>query len=82
LRWFKSYNEQQKPGERVFPFGFLLSLQAKSRPQMAKDEPQALSDGLGRRRDPRPAAPFFKRALRPQSTPLIASGGQKSLRRG
>ena len=62
LRWFKSYNEQQKPGERIFPFGFLLSLQAKSRPQMAKDEPEALSDELWRRREPRPAAPYFKRA--------------------
>jgi hypothetical protein len=62
LRWFKSYNEQQKSGERIFPFGFLLSLQAKSRPQMAKDEPEALSDGLWRRRDPRPAAPYFNRA--------------------
>jgi hypothetical protein len=62
LRWFKSYNERQRPGERVFPFGFLLSLQAKSHPQMAKDEPEALSDELWRRRDPRPAAPYFKRA--------------------
>jgi hypothetical protein len=61
-RWFKSYNERQRPGERVFPFGFLLSLQAKSRPQMAKDEPEALSNELWRRRDPRPAAPYFKRA--------------------
>jgi hypothetical protein len=62
LRWFKSYNERQRPGERVFPFGFLLSLQAKSRPQMAKDEPEALSNELWRRRAPRPAAPYFKRA--------------------
>ena len=62
LRWFKSYNEQQKPGVRIFPFGFLLSLQVKSRPQMAKDEPDALFDGLWRRRDPRPAGPYFKRA--------------------
>jgi hypothetical protein len=62
LRWFKSYNERQRPGERVFPFGFLLSLQVKSRPQMAKDEPEALSDELWRRREPRPAAPYFKRA--------------------
>ena len=29
---------------------------------MAKDEPEALSDELWRRRDPRPAAPYFKRA--------------------
>ena len=62
LRWFKKYNAQQKPGERIFPLGFLLSLQAKSRPQMAKDEPEALSGVLWRRREPRPAAPYFKRA--------------------
>jgi hypothetical protein len=62
LRWFKKYNAQQKPGERIFPFGFLLSLQAKSRPQMATDEPDALSGVLWRRREPRPAAPYFKRA--------------------
>jgi hypothetical protein len=62
LRWFKKYNAQQKPGERIFPFGFLLSLQAKSRLQLAKDQPEALSSVLWRRRKPRPAAPYFKRA--------------------
>jgi hypothetical protein len=60
LRWFDGYNEQQPSGRRVFPFGFLLSLQAKSRIEMAKDEPEALSDELWRRREPRPAAPYFK----------------------
>ena len=61
LRWFDGYNERQPSGHRVFPFGFLLSLQAKSRIEMAKDEPDALSDELWRRREPRPAAPYFKR---------------------
>ena len=28
LRWFDGYNENQPSGSRVFPFGFLLSLQA------------------------------------------------------
>jgi len=60
LRWFDGYNEQRPSGERVFPFGFLLSLQAKSRIEMAKDEPEALSHELWRRREPRPAAPYFK----------------------
>ena len=60
LRWFDGYNERQQSGRRVFPFGFLLSLQAKSRIEMAKDEPGALSDALWRRREPRPAAPYFK----------------------
>jgi hypothetical protein len=62
LRDFVSYNQRQKPGYRIFPFGFLLFLQIKSKLEMAKDEPQALSDVLWRRRDPRPASPYFKRA--------------------
>ena len=61
LRWFNGYNEQQPSGHTVFPFGFLLSLQAKSRIEMAKDEPDAFSHELWRRREPRPAAPYFKR---------------------
>ena len=60
LRWFDGYNERRPSGHRVFPFGFLLSLQAKSRIEVAKDEPGALSDELWRRREPRPAAPYFK----------------------
>jgi hypothetical protein len=61
LRWFDGYNEHQPSGHAVFPFGFLLSLQAKSRIEMAKDEPDALSHELWRRREPRPAAPYFKK---------------------
>ena len=61
LRWFDGYNEHQPSGHSVFPFGFLLSLQAKSRIEMAKDEPDALSHELWRRREPRPAAPYFKK---------------------
>src|SRR3982074_1997109 len=44
-------------------FGFLLSLQAKSRLEMAKDDPEALSHELWRRREPRAAAPYFKRSI-------------------
>jgi transcriptional regulator with XRE-family HTH domain len=61
LRWFASYNERMPKGERVFPFGFLLSLQSKSQLEMAKVNPAALSDPLWFRREPRPAAPYFKR---------------------
>jgi hypothetical protein len=60
LRWFDGYNENQPSGQKVFPFGFLLSLQAKSQMEMAKDNPDALSHELWRRREPRPAAPYFK----------------------
>ena len=63
LRWFDGYNERQPSGERVFPFGFLLSLQTKSRIEMAKDEAEAVSDELWRRREPRPAAPYYKRPI-------------------
>ncbi|MGD9658359.1 MAG: hypothetical protein AB7U61_12125, partial [Methylocystis sp.] len=63
LRWFDGYNERHKEGGRVFPFGFLLSLQAKSRLEMQVTDPGALSDELWQRREPRPAAPYFKRAL-------------------
>ena len=42
---------------------FLLSLQAKSRLEMAKDDPEALSHELWQRREPRPAAPYLKRAI-------------------
>ena len=63
LAWFKGYNERRPEGERVFPFGFLLSLHAKSRLEMAKDDPEALSHELWRRREPRPAAPYYKRAI-------------------
>jgi hypothetical protein len=54
------YNQRQPSGHRVFPFGFLPSLQAKSRMEMAKKEPGALFHELWRRREPRPAAPYFK----------------------
>lgn len=50
-----------RPGHAVFPFGFLLSLQAKSKLEMAKGEPCALSHELWRRREPPPAAPYLKR---------------------
>ena len=63
LSWFKGYNERHPEGEQVFPFGFLLSLQAKSRLEMMPENSEALSDELWRRREPRPAAPFFKRAV-------------------
>ena len=63
LAWFKGYNERHPEGKRIFPFGFLLSLQAKSRLEMAQDEPEALSHDLWQRREPRPAAPYFKRAI-------------------
>jgi hypothetical protein len=60
LRWFDGYNELRGEGKRIFPFGFLLSLQSKSRMEMAKDEPEALANPLWQRRDPRPASPYFR----------------------
>jgi transcriptional regulator with XRE-family HTH domain len=63
LAWFKGYNARRPEGERIFPFGFLRSLQAKSRVEMAKDDPEDLPHELWRRREPRPAAPYFKRSI-------------------
>ena len=63
LRWFDGYNEREPGGRGVFPFNFLLSLQAKSRIEMADDDPEALSHELWRRREPRPAAPYFKQPV-------------------
>ncbi|MDB5595656.1 MAG: hypothetical protein JWM36_2617 [Hyphomicrobiales bacterium] len=63
LAWFNGYNGRHIEGERIFPFGFLLSLQAKSRLEMAKDDPAALANELWYRREPRPAAPYFTRAM-------------------
>jgi hypothetical protein len=63
LAWFKGYNARHPEGERIFPFGFLVTLHAKSRMEMAKEDPEELSHELWRRREPRPAAPYFKRAI-------------------
>jgi len=65
LKWFDGYNERQRAlkSNEVFPFGFLLSLQAKSRMEMAQHDSEALATPLWQRRDPRPAAPFFRRPI-------------------
>ena len=62
LRWFNGYNECQPNGAKVFPFGFLLSLQAKSPIEMAADNPETPVQELGHLRQTRPAAPYFKKA--------------------
>lgn len=62
LTWFDGYNgtkSERKPyTEQVKPFNFLLSLQVKSRLDMAKSDMAALRDPLWFRREPRPAAPY------------------------
>lgn len=60
LGWFKFYNKEKAYAEQVKPFNFLLSLYAKSRIQMALDDPVALSGPLWRNGEPHPAAPYFK----------------------
>jgi hypothetical protein len=77
LAWFKGYNARHPEGEKIFPFGFLLSLQAKSRVEMAKDEAEALSHPLWRRREPRPAAPYFKRAIEAKDHAFDRDRGDK-----
>ena len=62
LKWFHGYNggkSNLKPYvDQVKPFNFLLSLQVKSRPEMARSDMNALRDPLWYRREPRPAAPY------------------------
>jgi hypothetical protein len=65
LEWFDGHNgigKQVTPKpyvEQVKPFNFLLSLQIKSRLEMARDDMQALHGPLWTRREPQPAAPHF-----------------------
>jgi transcriptional regulator with XRE-family HTH domain len=77
LAWFEGYNDCHPEGEKIFPFGFLLSLQAKSRLEMAQDDPEGLSHELWRRREPRPAAPYFKRAIDAQDHAFDRDRGDK-----
>jgi len=60
LDWFKAYNAGKPYADQVKPFNFLLSLQSKSRIEMAAADMTALRDPLWKRRTPRPAAPYFK----------------------
>jgi hypothetical protein len=83
LSRFKGYNARHPEGEKIFPFGFLLWL---SRIEMAKDDPEALSHELWRRREPRPVTPYFKRAIDakdqitwPQSGQIPPSSGNQIL---
>ncbi len=58
LGWFKSYNQAVERRDRVWPFNFLLSFQAKSRLEMAATDPDALSLPAWRRRQPNPASRY------------------------
>src|SRR3984885_1293014 len=65
LDWFKAYNAGKPYADQVKPFNFLLSLQAKSRIEIAATDMEALNDPLWRRgRKPRPAAPYFKNPIK------------------
>jgi Helix-turn-helix len=63
LKWFDGYNaidssDEKSYVEQVKPFNFLLSLEIKSKLDMAKCDMAALRDPLWYRRVPRPAAPY------------------------
>ena len=62
LRWFQNYNEGVPASRQIGPFNFLLVLQAKSKVELAKVDPAALSSPAWTKRHPRPAAPYFKTA--------------------
>ncbi|WP_339931301.1 hypothetical protein [uncultured Brevundimonas sp.] len=58
LNWFKGYNAGVAERDRVWPFNFLLTYQAKSRLEMASVDPEALSSSLWRKRSPKPASRY------------------------
>ena len=58
LAWFNAYNATCAPADRIWPFNFLLSFQAKSRMEMAATFPEALSLPAWRRREPHPASRY------------------------
>ncbi|MDP1912158.1 hypothetical protein [Brevundimonas sp.] len=58
LNWFKGYNAGVDERDRVWPFNFLLTYQAKSRLEMAAVDPEALSSFLWRKRSPKPASRY------------------------
>jgi hypothetical protein len=63
LNWFREYNEGCPYANRVRPFNFLLSLQAKSLMQSAAEDPYTAAGRTSERQAPRPAAPFHKDVL-------------------
>jgi transcriptional regulator with XRE-family HTH domain len=76
LSWFDCYNTE-RPDAPIRPFNFLLSLQAKSRPQMMSDNPDALQDPLWIGRDPSPASPYFKNVRRAANHAFDRERGDK-----
>ena len=62
LRWFDGYNERQPSGRTGLPFRVSSCRCRRSRgSKWPRIESSALSHELWRRREPRPAAPYFKR---------------------
>lgn len=58
LNWFKGYNAGVDERDRVWPFNFLLTYQAKSRLEMASVDPDASSSLAWRKRSPKPASRY------------------------
>jgi len=58
LKWFDQYNQTVEPHERVWPFNFLLTFQAKAQTEMAKIDHEALSSPMWNRRHPSPASRY------------------------
>lgn len=58
LGWFKAFNETVPDAEKVRPFNFLLSYQAKSKMEMASVDPGVLHGPMWRKRQPNPASRY------------------------
>ncbi|WP_312162545.1 helix-turn-helix transcriptional regulator [Phenylobacterium sp.] len=58
MAWFKGYNQRIPEHERVRPFNFLLTFQAKSRMEMASTDQEGLGAAAWNRRTPKPASRY------------------------
>lgn len=58
LNWFKGYNAGVDERDRVWPFNFLLTYQAKSSVEMMSADPTAPRSSVRRKRLPKPASRY------------------------
>jgi hypothetical protein len=76
LKWFARYNESVEPPDRVQPFNFLLSYQAKSQMEMAEVDPEALHTPMWNRRSPSPASRYSSDLLKDRPPVFDRDNGQ------
>jgi len=75
LDWFTEFNAGKPYEETVKPFNFMLSLQLRSDIDIAASDLD-LTDGSGRAKAPRPAAPFSRSAVEAANTAFDRKTGK------